>query len=101
MSRIVFATDLHLTEGDGGMDVFPTDLQEIDALSPDLLVVGGDICLWEEGAGDHLQAQLEQAPFESICLMGNHDTDKEGTATLFDEEFTHRFGARNHHRALP
>ncbi|MEE3337232.1 MAG: calcineurin-like phosphoesterase C-terminal domain-containing protein [Candidatus Latescibacterota bacterium] len=101
VSRIVFATDLHLTEGDGGMDVFPTDLQEIDTLSPDLLVVGGDICLWEEGAGDHLQAQLEQAPFESICLMGNHDTDKEGTATLFDEEFTHRFGARNHHRALP
>ena len=102
MTRLVFATDLHLTEGQGGLDPFTTDLQEIAALEPDLLVMGGDICLWEPGAGDHLQRLLDKAPFPSLCVMGNHDTNRhhphrqDGTlGGEFDSEFVARFTARN------
>ncbi|MBT4613267.1 MAG: hypothetical protein HOC05_24680, partial [Gemmatimonadetes bacterium] len=105
MSRIVFATDLHLTEGQGGLGPFTTDLQEISALSPDLLVMGGDICLWETGAGDRLQQLLGEASFPTVCVMGNHDTDRlpgdreptdhDSPASAFDHDFSTRFGPRN------
>ena len=62
MSRIVFATDLHLADGHEGFEAFAGDLQEIGALAPDLLVVGGDICLWDEGSGDRFQALLRDLP---------------------------------------
>jgi predicted phosphodiesterase len=117
MSRIVFATDLHLTEGQGGLAPFTTDLQEISTLSPDLLVMGGDICLWETGAGDQLQHLLGEASFPTVCVMGNHDTDRAPTdreptdrehtdreltdhdppASDFDRDFSTRFGPRNRH----
>ncbi len=100
MSRIVFATDLHLTEGHGGQDAFAMDLREIAALAPDLLVLGGDVCLWESGAGDHLQDLLGTLPFKVMHLMGNHDTDRLGSAATFDRDFTSRFGARNDHIEL-
>jgi 3',5'-cyclic AMP phosphodiesterase CpdA len=95
MSRLVFATDLHLTEGHGGLDAFAVDLQEIAALSPDLLVLGGDVCLWEPGAGEHLQHLLHDLPCPVAHLMGNHDTDRNGSAAAFDSEFVSRFGSRN------
>lgn len=95
MSRLVFATDLHLTEGQGGLAPFTTDLQEICALEPDLLVMGGDICLWEPGAGDELQRLLDPLPFPSLCVMGNHDTDRHGPEGDFDRGFVGRFGSRN------
>ena len=44
-SRVVFATDLHLADGHGGFEAFAADLEEIADLAPDLLVLGGDICL--------------------------------------------------------
>jgi len=102
MSRIVFATDLHLTEGQGGLAPFTTDFQEISTLSPDLLVMGGDICLWETGAGDPLQQLLGEASFATVCVMGNHDTDRapagrESPAPDFDRDFSTRFGSRNRH----
>ena len=97
MSRIVFATDLHLTEGQGGLTPFTTDLQEISTLSPDLLVIGGDICLWETGAGDQLQHLLGEASFPTVCVMGNHDTDRDPPASAFDRDFSARFGPRNRH----
>lgn len=100
MSRLVFATDLHLTEGHGGLDAFISDLQEIAALAPDLLVLGGDVCLWETGAGDHLQQLLHDLPFTVTHVMGNHDTDRHGSAAVFDADFTTRFGPRNTHRSL-
>jgi 3',5'-cyclic AMP phosphodiesterase CpdA len=100
MSRLVFATDLHLTEGHGGLDAFVTDLQEIAALAPDLLVLGGDVCLWETGAGDHLQQLLHDLAFPVLHVMGNHDTDRQGSAAVFDDDFTTRFGPRNTHRSL-
>ncbi len=95
MSCLVFATDLHLTEGQGGLLPFATDLQEIAALSPDLLVLGGDICLWEAGAGDRLQKLLDPSGLKTMHLMGNHDTDRDGSAAKFDSDFTSRFGSRN------
>lgn len=97
MSRVVFATDLHLTEGHGGLEAFAVDLKEIAALKPDLLVVGGDICLWEPGAGDQVQRLVADQPFPVAWLMGNHDTDRQGSAALFDVDFTSRFGSRNSH----
>lgn len=101
MSRIVFATDLHLTEGQGGQQAFAEDLHEIDALRPDLLVIGGDICLWETGAGDQVQSLLARHSMPVAWLMGNHDTDRNGSADAFDTDFTSRFGPRNAHIELP
>ncbi len=95
LSRVVFATDLHLTEGQEGVRAFVDDLTEIVALSPDLLVLGGDICLWEAGAGDLLQGLLRDLPMPCLGLMGNHDTDRSRPPDELDHDFVTRFDARN------
>lgn len=100
MPRIVFATDPHITEGDGGgLAAFETDLAEIAALDPrpDLLVNGGDICLWEPGAGDRLADLLHDYPLPVVHLMGNHDTNRNGSPADFDADFSTRFHPRNVH----
>ncbi|HIG16053.1 MAG TPA: hypothetical protein EYQ31_01430 [Candidatus Handelsmanbacteria bacterium] len=100
MSRVLFATDLHLTDGQGGVDAFAADLEQIRALVPDLLVLGGDICLWQQSAGDRMQGLLQDLPFDIMYLMGNHDTDRDGTDTVFDRDFSTRYGSRNSYRQL-
>ena len=70
-SRVVFATDLHLADGHGGFEAFAADL------APDLLVLGGDICLWDSGSGDQLQDLLRDLPVDTMSLLGNHDTDRD------------------------
>ena len=85
-SRVVFATDLHLADGHGGFEAFAADLEEIADLAPDLLVLGGDICLWDSGSGDRLQDLLRDLPVDTMSLLGNHDTDR---------DFADRFGTPN------
>lgn len=95
MSRIVFATDLHLTEGNGGLEAFAADLDEISASQPDLLVQGGDICLWEQGAGDRLRAMLQDRSFPAVHVMGNHDTARHRSPDELDHDLVAGFGPRN------
>ena len=97
MSRVVFATDLHLTENGGGIEAFRTDLESIAELQPDLVVQGGDICLWEDGAGDQLQRLLEAHDLPVVHVMGNHDTSPHLPPDRFDADFCARFGPRNRH----
>ena len=95
MSRVVFATDFHLTEGQDSLASFAVDVEEIAALSPDLLVMGGDVCLWKDDAGEAMQELLQKQGLEVFYLMGNHDTDREGGSIDFDQDFRKRFGTRN------
>ena len=76
MHRLVFATDIHLTEGIDSEARFARGLAEIRALtpSPDLLVFGGDVCLWSAGAATTFLDLLRDYPIPQMHVMGNHDT---------------------------
>ena len=102
MARIVFATDLHLNDGREGLTSFAADLAAIAALEPrpDLVVCGGDICLWEPSAGAPLQALLRDFPISVVQLMGNHDTSPGAPIDAFDGDFVALFGSRNSHVEL-
>lgn len=87
--RLVFVTDVHLTEGIESEARFARDLAEIRALTPrpDLLVFGGDVCLWSAGAATAFLDLLHDYPIPQMHAMGNHDTTLEVPAAECGRDF--------------
>ncbi len=81
MTRLVFITDLHIGQPDAdtyGVDVranFLNVLEEVRALQPEALIIGGDICFREPDAEVYawVRSQLEALPFPALAIAGNHD----------------------------
>lgn len=83
--KIAQITDLHLT-ADGkptpdGIDVWANlkwALETIKALSPDLLVITGDICLegGEERTYEHFKQFVDQYKLNYKVIPGNHDSNQ-------------------------
>jgi len=94
MPRLVFATDIHLTEGIDSEARFARDLAEILALDPrpDLLVFGGDICLWSAGAATTFLDRLQGYPIPQMHVMGNHDTTLDVPAAECGRDFEAALG---------
>lgn len=89
MHRLVFVTDIHLTEGVDSEKRFGRDLEEIRALEPppDLVVFGGDVCLWSEGAAGMFLNLLRDYPIPQMYAMGNHDTTLDVPETEYGRDF--------------
>lgn len=102
MPRILFVTDIHLLEGQQGPALFARDLDEIRNLEPrpDLMVLGGDICLWSSRAGDLYLDLLRDYPIPTLHIMGNHDTTLDVPEYDFGRDFQQRIGPLNQHRIM-
>lgn len=102
MPRLVFVTDIHLTEGVDSEARFTRDLAEIHALTPppDLLVFGGDVCLWSADATRTFQELLRDCPIPQMHAMGNHDTTLDVPADDCGRDFEALLGPVSAHRRL-
>lgn len=100
--RIAFITDIHLNEGVDSVKRFTRDLKEISALAPppELLVFGGDICLWSAGAASAFQELLQDCPVPQMHAMGNHDTTLDVPAGQCTRDFEALFGPVNQYRSV-
>jgi|GEM_PF-4717587 len=84
--RIVFISDLHLHK-------FLPDkyvqnyIQEINALQPDLLLLGGDYIVDEYTDLDLLQQLKEFGDFPKLAVLGNHDYTIDGE-DFFEDKIT-------------
>ncbi len=86
--RIVFISDTHYGTVQNP-EILEDKIAEINALSPDLVILGGDIV--EDGttknemyAAFELLGQLK-AEYGIYCVYGNHDRQRYNTSPLFTE----------------
>ena len=102
MPRLVFVTDIHLTEGIDSHQRFAGDLAEIDRLEPrpGLLVMGGDICLESPGAAARYDELMATCSLPTLAVMGNHDTTLGEPSTPLGQDFETRYNPVNQHRVL-
>lgn len=102
MPRLVFITDIHLTEGIDSEARFARDVAEIHALEPvpDLLVCGGDICLWSDGAAQTWLDLFRDSPIPQLHAMGNHDTTLDVPVGEAGRDFEALFNRVSAHRRL-
>ena len=102
MHRLVFITDIHLTEGLDSVARFSRDLAEIRALEPrpDLMVCGGDVCLWSADAAGIFLDLLRDCPIPQMHVMGNHDTTLGVPETECPRDFERLLGPVSQHRRL-
>ena len=102
MNRLVFVTDVHLTEGLESEVRFARDLEEIRRLEPrpDLLVFGGDVCLWSEEASGVFLELLGGFPIPLVHVMGNHDTTLDVPGEECRRDFEELLGPANSYRRL-
>jgi len=102
MHRLVFLTDIHLTEGMDSQARFARDLAEIRSLTPtpDLLISGGDICLWSAEATAAFQEALRDCPIPRMHAMGNHDTTLDVPLEECGRDFEALLGPLDDCRAL-
>lgn len=88
--RLVFLSDLHLKEYGEENE---TLLADVSALSPDLILLGGDLVTYSEDSYDNMLSLCEKlvgiAPVYGI--MGNHEDEK--TYLAGDKELYDRFTA--------
>ncbi len=100
MQRLVLVTDVHLTEGLESRERFARDLEEIRRLEPDLLVFGGDVCLWSEEATGAFLELLRDFPIPLMHVMGNHDTTLDVPEKECRRDFEKFLGPANSYRRL-
>ena len=102
MRRLVFVTDIHLTEGIDSEERLARDLEEIRALKPrpDLVVFGGDVCLWSDGAAGTFLDMLRDYPIPLMHAMGNHDTTLDVPEVEYRRDFEKCLGPVNDCRRL-
>lgn len=102
MPRIVFVTDLHLTEGLDSRRRFAGDMDELMRLDPrpDLLIMGGDISLESPGAADCFDELTAACPLPILPIMGNHDATLGESAPPVGQAFEARYNPVNQHRVL-
>lgn len=102
MHRLVFVTDIHLSEGLDSSARFSRDLAEIRALEPrpDLMVCGGDVCLWSADAGGVFLDLLRDCPVPQMHVMGNHDTTLDVPGTECSRDFERLLGPVSQYRRL-
>ena len=72
--RIIFFTDVHLSEGIDSLEGFDRALEAFEQEAPDLMIFGGDMGL-EPSTVPEYEKRIEQSTIPVIFCYGNHELE--------------------------